>query len=85
MTAATVARCEVLDWELNDITSLNVKKVTAFRKDGDAVFRQLVEKIKEDEGKSIRNLADKQSTREYKHQVFGDKRDRSNPRTLYSR
>lgn len=47
MTAATVARDEVLGKQRShDITLLNVKKVTAFRKNGMQEFREMVEKIK---------------------------------------
>jgi hypothetical protein len=53
MTAAAVARDEVLGRDSSHITRMNVKKLTAFRKDGEAEFRALVEEIKEREGESI--------------------------------
>lgn len=53
MTAATVARDEVLGRDSTHITKLNVKKVTAYRKDGETEFRALVEEIKERDGEAI--------------------------------
>lgn len=47
MTAAAVARAEKNGWKVNPTTMLNVKKVTAFRKDGKAEFRAMVKAIKE--------------------------------------
>lgn len=46
MTAAAVARSQVRGRTLHPTTQLNVKKVTAFRKNGKAEFRALVEAIK---------------------------------------
>ncbi|KAI3393964.1 hypothetical protein diail_3443 [Diaporthe ilicicola] len=50
MTAATVARDEVQGRPSSHITNMNVKKMTAFRQDGEREFRALVEEIKEREG-----------------------------------
>lgn len=47
MTAAAVARSEALGRKLHPNTVLNVKKVTAFRKDGPAEFRAMVRAIKQ--------------------------------------
>ncbi|POS76116.1 50S ribosomal protein L17 [Diaporthe helianthi] len=58
MTAAAVARDEVLGRDSSQITKMNIKKLTAFRKDGEAEFRALVEEIKEREGKAMRNRAE---------------------------
>lgn len=64
MTAATVARDEVLrKEESHDYTRLNVKKVTAFRKDGERVFRELVEKIKKTDADSFRRQEAEQTVR----------------------
>lgn len=46
MTAAAVARAELKGWRLNPMTLLNIKKVTAFRKNGAQEFRALVRAIK---------------------------------------
>lgn len=57
MTAAAVARSEVRARTLHPTTQLNVKKVTAFRKDGKAEFRALVNAIKKDMPKGqIKNV-----------------------------
>lgn len=47
MTAAAVARAELGGWRPHPTTLLNVKKVTAFRKDGAKEFRALVRAIKQ--------------------------------------
>lgn len=60
MTAATVARDEVLGRDSAHITKMNVKKVTAFRQDGEREFRALVDEIKEREGEVIRERAEKE-------------------------
>ncbi|KAG6359529.1 hypothetical protein INS49_013050 [Diaporthe citri] len=59
MTAATVAR-EVLGRDSGHITKMNVKKVTAFRQDGEREFRALVDEIKEREGEAIQERAEKE-------------------------
>lgn len=58
MTAAAVARDEVLGRDSSHITKMNVKKLTAFRKDGEAEFRALVDEIKEREGKTMQSRAE---------------------------
>lgn len=58
MTAATVARDEVLGRDSSHITKMNVKKLTAFRQDGDAEFRALVDEIKERDGAAIQSRAE---------------------------
>lgn len=60
MTAAAVARDEVLGRASSHITKMNVKKLTAFRQDGEAEFRALVEEIKEREGESIQARAERE-------------------------
>lgn len=60
MTAGTVARDEVLGRDSSHITKMNVKKVTAFRQDGEHEFRALVEEIKEREGDGIRRRAEQE-------------------------
>ncbi|KAK7698867.1 54S ribosomal protein L8, mitochondrial [Diaporthe eres] len=60
MTAATVARDEVLGRDSAHITKMNVKKVTAFRQDGEREFRALVDEIKEREGEAIQERAEKE-------------------------
>jgi hypothetical protein len=72
MTAATVARDEVLGRGSANITKMNVKKVTAFRQDGAAEFRALVEEIKERERASILARDDRQQAvcdRSYKFHI----------------
>ncbi|CAN8106260.1 unnamed protein product [Discula destructiva] len=57
MTAAVVARDEMMhkaEAQVNPITQLNVKKVTAYRPDGERQFRELVDKIKYEEGPAFR-------------------------------
>lgn len=46
MTAATIARCAKEDKDLNEITLINIKKVTRFRKDGEIELEKMVEKLK---------------------------------------
>lgn len=53
MTAAAVARAERNGRWLNPTTKLNVKKVTAFRKDGAAEFRAMVNAIRKEVHGSI--------------------------------
>lgn len=60
MTAATVARDEVLGRDSAHITKMNVKKVTAFRQDGEQEFRALVDEIKEREGEAIQSRAEQE-------------------------
>ncbi|KAJ0107145.1 hypothetical protein N8I77_001891 [Diaporthe amygdali] len=60
MTAATVARDEVLGKASTHITNMNVKKVTAFRQGGEAEFRALVDEIKEREGASFEAAAERE-------------------------
>lgn len=50
MTAAAVARDEMLGQPSSHITKMNIKKMTAFRQDGEREFRALVDEIKEREG-----------------------------------
>ncbi|KAK6871874.1 Large ribosomal subunit protein bL17m [Candida tropicalis] len=47
-TAKTVARLELQGIELDDLTELNIKKVTQFRRDGEATFRDAVEVCKKE-------------------------------------
>lgn len=50
MTAKTLAHQRANgDDMLNEITALNVRKVTRFRKDGETQLEQMVEKLKIDE------------------------------------
>lgn len=60
MTAATVARDEVLGRESTYITNMNVKKVTAFRQDGEREFRALVDEMKERDGEAIQSRAEEE-------------------------
>lgn len=60
MTAAAVARDEVLGRDSTHITKMNIKKLTAFRRDGEAEFRALVEEIKEREGDNIQHREERQ-------------------------
>ncbi|KAK7737960.1 54S ribosomal protein L8, mitochondrial [Cytospora paraplurivora] len=74
MTAATVARDEALGKESTDITRMNVKKVTAFRKDGETEFRALVDEIKRKERATFKASANREKRREeggYKFQIGG--------------
>ena len=45
-TAKTVARLELQGIELDDITELNIKKLTQYRVNGEQVFREAVETCK---------------------------------------
>lgn len=64
MTAATVARDEVLGKETsNEITHLNIKKVTAYRKDGEKEFRKLVDKIKKRDADTFMEQEQEQTVR----------------------
>jgi hypothetical protein len=57
MTAAVVARDEMMfkDWQqFNPVTVHNVEKVTRYRKNGWELFRELVDKIKYEEGPAFR-------------------------------
>lgn len=74
MTAATVARDEALGKDSTDITRMNVKKVTAFRNEGEAEFRNLVEEIKRREKSTFKASANREKRREeggYKFQIGG--------------
>ena len=74
MTAATVARDEALGEKSTDITLMNVKKVTAFRKDGENEFRALVDEIKKREKSTFKASANREKRREeggYKFQIGG--------------
>lgn len=67
MTAAAVARDEVLGkTEHHKYTLLNMKKVTAFRKNGEKEFRELVEKIKKLEGNNFKKQEAEQAARPYR-------------------
>lgn len=79
MTAGTVARDEVLGRDSSHITKMNVKKVTAFRQDGEHEFRALVEEIKEREGKGIRFRAEQERAAQdslYKFHIDRPRRSR---------
>lgn len=66
MTAATVARDEVLGRKVShENTLINVRKVTAFRADGERVFRELVEKIKREETGNFKRQEEEQTGRPY--------------------
>lgn len=46
ITARTVARCQTESKPINDITAMNISKVTRYRKDGAEALDEMVEKIK---------------------------------------
>ncbi|KUI74163.1 54S ribosomal protein L8, mitochondrial [Cytospora mali] len=74
MTAATVARDEALKQASSDITLMNVKKVTAFRKEGETEFRALVEEIKRREKNTFKaslNREKRKEEGEYKFKIGG--------------
>lgn len=74
MTAATVARDEALRKESTGITLMNVKKVTAFRKDGETEFRALVDEIKRREKGTFKASVNREKRRDeggYKFQIGG--------------
>lgn len=57
MTAAVVARDEMMHKPpdvVNPMTTHNVEKLTRYRKNGDMVFRELVDKIKYEDGPAFR-------------------------------
>jgi large subunit ribosomal protein L17 len=49
LTAKTVARCAKEDKDLTDLTLKNIKKVTRFRKDGEAELEKMIEEMKKAE------------------------------------
>lgn len=66
MTAAAVARDEVLGKaRSHENTLLNMRKVTAFRRDGERVFRELVEQIKREEGRNFQKQEEEQTSKPY--------------------
>ncbi|KUI59628.1 54S ribosomal protein L8, mitochondrial [Cytospora mali] len=74
MTAAAVARDEALKQESSPITLMNVKKVTAFRKEGETEFRALVEEIKRREKNTFKASLNREKRREegeYKFKIGG--------------
>lgn len=57
MTAAVVARDEMMHKDpeqVNAMTTWNVEKVTRFRRNGEMLFRDLVDKIKFEDGPAFR-------------------------------
>lgn len=46
MTAKTIARCNAEDKDLTDLTLMNIKKVTRYRKDGTSELEKMVEKMR---------------------------------------
>lgn len=67
MTARTVARCQSEDKPINDITAMNISKVTRYRQGGERALDAMVKKIKGLE------LADR--TKPVK-EVWGDGKDK---------
>lgn len=66
MTAAAVARDEVLGKKVShEATRINVRKVTAFRAEGQKKFRELVERIKEQEATNFRRQEAEQTGKPY--------------------
>lgn len=73
MTARTVARQREMDWELNELTSRNVRKVTQFRKDGAQVLEEAIRKLK------IAKREEAAAEIEEIEEIEGDLKDVPNP------